>query len=230
MRKKNPNDVIDDFKRLAGASLATWTQMCGQITGNDLRKNASVDAFLNVAIGWESFLSDWHIAAINRDSSAFVSDLQQRVEQSVTGRWPGLKGKLNLSIPKHPSLDLITEVLDPEGGNLSFAGKAKWRERAQRELCDPYRTAVLSLGDSDYKLVTASVAIRDCLAHRSQKASNVMNEALGRLATRDAALRRGQQRVQPSGIGAYLYAQTGSGRRVELYHQRLDAVAEALRV
>jgi len=35
-----------------------------------------VDGFLNAAIGWESFRSDWHIAAINRDSGPFVGDLQ----------------------------------------------------------------------------------------------------------------------------------------------------------
>ncbi len=79
MRKQNPNDVVEDFQVLIAASLSTWTQMCAQISGNELRKNASVDALLNAAIGWESFLSDWHIAAINRDSGPFVVDLQARV-------------------------------------------------------------------------------------------------------------------------------------------------------
>src|SRR4051794_35578274 len=107
MRKKNPNDVIDDFKDFAATSVSTWAQMCGQISGNELKKNASVDAFLTVAIGWESFLSDWHIAAINRDSSAFAADLQVRVDASLSGRgWSGLKGRVNLSVPKHPSLEL----------------------------------------------------------------------------------------------------------------------------
>lgn len=230
MRKKNPNDVIDDFKDLAASSLSTWTQMCEQITGNELKKNASVDAFLNVAIGWESFLSDWHIAAINRDSSAFVADLEARAEASLIGRgWTGLRGRVTLSIPKHPSLDLVRDLIDPDGGNISFGDKDKWCARAERELSDPYRSNVLALPDRDHRLIRAVVAVRDCIAHRSQKASDAMNAALGNLAHADNSLRRSQARVQPSGIGAYLFAQAGDSRRVERYHQRLGGIAEVLR-
>jgi hypothetical protein len=230
VRKKNPNDVIDDFKDLVSNSLSAWTQMCAQINGNELKKNASVDAFLNAAIGWESFLSDWHIAAINRDSTSFAADLQKRVEDSVSGRWRGLKGRVTLSIPKHPSLDLVRELIDPEGGNISFGGKDKWRDRATRELCDPYRARILALTDRDHRLIRSVVAIRDCVSHRSQKASDAMNDALTQLAAADSALRRTQARVQPSGIGAYLFAATAGGRRVEIYHRRLGDIAEALRV
>jgi hypothetical protein len=230
MRKQNPNDVVDDFKDLIAASLLTWTQMCAQISGNELRKNASVDAFLNAAIGWESFLSDWHIAAINRDSGPFVGDLQTRIEQSVVGRWPGVGGRISLSIPTHPSLELVRELIDPEGGNISFGGRNKWRDRVQRELNDPYRARVLALSDRDHHLIAAVVAIRDCVAHRSKKSSDAMNSALTNLAHADRALRRAQARVQPSGIGAYLYAQATGERRIERYHRRLSDIGESLRV
>jgi hypothetical protein len=50
------------------------------------KPNGSVDALLNVAIGWESFLSEWHMAATNRKSTAFVADLQNRVEASLVGQ------------------------------------------------------------------------------------------------------------------------------------------------
>jgi hypothetical protein len=205
--------------------------MCGQISGNELKKNASADAFLSVALGWESFVSDWHIAAINRGSAAFAADLQARVEASLSGRgWSGLNGRVNLSIPKHPSLELVRELIDPESGNISFGDKEKWRDRARRELCDPYKAAILALNDRDHRLIRAVVAVRDCIAHRSKKASDAMNGALALLASADSALRRSHARVQPSGIGAYLYAQAGGSRRVELYHQRLGEIAEKLRV
>ncbi len=230
MRKQNPNDVVEDFQVLIAASLSTWTQMCAQISGNELRKNASVDALLNAAIGWESFLSDWHIAAINRDSGPFVVDLQARVEQSVVGRWPGVRSRIALSIPAHPSLELVRELIDPDGGNISFGNRDKWIDRVQKQLNDPYCARVLALPDRDHRLIAAVVAIRDCIAHRSKKASDAMNAALANLAHADRALRREQARVQPSGIGAYLYAQTTGGRRVERYHQRLSDIAESLRV
>ncbi len=147
MRKQNPNDVVEDFQVLIAASLSTWTQMCAQISGNELRKNASVDALLNAAIRWESFLSDWHIAAINRDSGPFVVDLQARVEQSVVGRWPGVRSRIALSIPAHPSLELVRELIDPDGGNISFGNRDKWIDRVQKQLNDPRASARPAVGN-----------------------------------------------------------------------------------
>lgn len=230
MRKKNPNDVVDDFQTLLSDSLAHWGATCSQVTRNDLRRNASASAFLNAAIGLETFRSDWHIAAVNRDSAAFVANLQSRIEQSVQGRWPGVGGRVTLSLPDHPSLELLHDLLDPEGGNLAFGDRDKWRDRAQRELGNPYRAAVLSLSDRDHQLVATVVAIRDCISHRSRKSSDSMNSALADLAHADRALRRDQSRVRPSGIGAYLFANASGTRRVERYHARLTEIAEAMRV
>lgn len=230
VRKRDPNDVIDDYKALLDSSLTTWRATCQQVSTDALRKAASADAFLNAAIGWETFRSDWHIAAINRDSSAFVLDLAERVEQSVAARWPGLRNRVSLSVPVHPSLNLVRDLLDPEGGNISFGERDRWTARVERELADPYRSVILAMSDRDHRLIRAVVAIRDCLTHRSVKASDAMNVALTNLAFADRGLRRNQQRVRPSGIGAYLFAQAGRRRRVELYHQRLRDIAEALAV
>jgi hypothetical protein len=185
---------------------------------------------LNAAIGWESFLSDWHIAAINRDSSAFVTELSKRVEQSLKDRWPGLAGRVALTIPKHPSLELVNDLIDPTGSNISFGDKDKWLARVNCELVDLYRAAVVALPDRDHLLIRAVVSIRDCIAHRSLRASNAMNDALANLQAADSHLRRAQARVTPSGIGAYLFAQAGGIRRVERYHGRLQGIAESLRV
>ena len=200
-----------------------------RLTGTIWKEDASVDAFLNAAIGWESFLSDWHIAAINRDSSAFVSDLQGRVEDSVTGRWSGLAGRIALSIPKSQPRSRSPTPRSKAGISLSGSVRSR-REREGKELCDPYRGRVLALPQADHDLIGAVVGIRDCIAHRSQKASDTMNAALSSLRPADAALRRTAARVAPSGIGAYLYASTSGGRRVELYHARLEVIAEKLRV
>jgi hypothetical protein len=117
--KKDPNDVVDDFRELANDSLHTWQQMCNQLGDAGLKKNASVDAFLNVVIGWESFLSDWHIAAINRDSSALTEDLEQWIKGRLAEK-PALALLLSLSIPKHPDLALVRELLDPTGRNVAL--------------------------------------------------------------------------------------------------------------
>jgi hypothetical protein len=230
VRKKDPNDVIDDYQELLAISLVDLDSVCLLVDRSDLKKNACVEAFLNAAIGWESFLTDWHIAAINRDSSAFVADLTTKLEQSTENKWPGLKGRINLAIPKHPTLQLVQELVDPEGANISFGDRDKWRSRVERELVDPYKARVVALVAADHQLISTVVAIRNCIVHRSQMASDRMNDELANLRSADKWLRRGEQRVRPSGIGAYLLANAGGARRVLTYHRRLLGIAEHLRV
>jgi hypothetical protein len=58
-----------------------------------------------------------------------------------------------------------------------------------------------------------------------------MNDKLAALtAGVDGALKRGAQRVTPSGVGSYLNAVQAGTPRVQRYHQRLNDIAEKLRV
>lgn len=234
MRKKNPNDVIDDYKELLDDSLDTWRKVCAALDRAELKKRVSADSFLNAAIGWESFISDWHIAAINRSSSAFAQQLSLRAKESLRSRYPGLveNGLVKIELPKHPALDLVKTLADPEGANLSMGDRARWRKRAEEELCDPYKAQVLAITTRDHKLIAAAVGIRNCLAHRSTRSADEMNERLKTLENYDRQLRPpAGRRISPSGIGHYLNAQTSTwSPRVELFHRRLSEIAEALRV
>jgi hypothetical protein len=234
VRKKNPNDVIDDYVELASDSLSTWKDVCAALSSAPLKKRVSADAFLNVAIGWESFVSDWHLAAINRDSSAFAAHLETRAKNRLRGEFPGLvtEGLVRVDLPKHPSLDLVKTLVDPDGANVAMGDRSKWRTRVEAELCDPYKVKVLSLGAGDHKLIGAVVGIRNCLAHRSTRATDTMNDRLSALASRDRDLRPpGDRRVLPSSVGHYLNARVSTWQaRVEVYHQRLAEIAEQLRV
>jgi hypothetical protein len=139
MRKQNPNDVVDAFLTTLNKSLATWGGVRHAVgESGPLAKQASIDAFLRAAVAFETFRSDWHVAAINRHSSAFKTDLANRVGQSVSGRWPGLVGRVRIDLPAHPSLSIVKHMLDPRGRNISLSDAATWKDRASRELADPY--------------------------------------------------------------------------------------------
>jgi hypothetical protein len=143
---------------------------------------------------------------------------------------PALAPLLSLSIPKHPDLALVRELLDPTGRNIALWPKAKWIERASKQLVNPYRVKVTAVPDRDHKLIDAAVQIRNCVAHRSRAAAVAMNDALVKLSGGDAVLRRGARRVGPAGIGHYLFALASGERRVQTYHLRLGEIAETLRV
>lgn len=232
MRKQNPNDVLDAFLGELDDSIDTWRRLRVNVgVSGDLAKRVSIDAFQRAAVAFEGFRSDWHVAAINRDSGHFKADLVQRVEQSVTGRWKGLAGLVQIDLPKHPSLGIIRSLLDPDGQNVSLGSSAAWTKRAEEHLCTPYRDAVLALPRKDLLLIDAVVSVRNLVSHGSEKASNEMNRALRQLhGHHDPDLRRGTNRIEPSGIGSYLNANRHGARRVEMFHSRLREIAENLRV
>lgn len=232
MSKRDPNRVIDSFKAELAASLLAWGGMNTRMPESEIGKRIAEDAFLRSAVAWELFLGDWHVAAVNRDATVFRQDLLQRYQASLAERWPGLQGFVTVQMPKHPTLRVIKDILDNRGYNVTFTTSANWVERTSKELVSPWRDRVTALSTADRSLIDAVGAIRNCLAHRSVSASDAMNKALSSLSVApDKPLRRDNYRVQPSAIGTYLYAvKTAGTRRVEIYHRRLSAVAEQLRV
>jgi hypothetical protein len=147
-------------------------------------------------------------------------------------RWAGLANRVSVELPKHPSLSVVSELVDSKGYNVVFSNCEKWIERCSREFVDPWRAAAEGLSSADRSFTDAVTALRDCIAHRSTGSVERLDVALKRLnVAPDRRLRRGKNRVQPSGIGAYLFAVVGpaSARRVQLFHSRLDGIAESLR-
>jgi len=229
-RKQDPNDVIDQFQAAASTSLELWTRMQEALPKSslDLRKVASRDAFVRVAVEWERFRSHWHIAAINRDSSLYRNSVTKRLRDSVKGgRFSQLEPYLHLALPPQLSVSTVQTLLDPLGRNISFGDS--WTDRARDDLAAPYGAKVTSLPLFDLRLVAACEKLRNAIAHMSTHSIAELNSALLVLdPVVDGALVR-TSRVTDKGIAAYLHARVGSEQRIEAWHRRLDEVAEKLR-
>lgn len=180
----------------------------------DLRKVASLDAFLRVAVEWEVFRSRWHIAAINRDSSAYRADLERRFRASTKdGRFGALEPYVNVVLPTQLSVVTVQRFLDPLGRNISFGDK--WTDRAKTELAAPLAAKVRSLSPADLLLVTACEKTRNAIVHKSSSSIDEMNTALVVLDPKvDGDLVR-TNRVTGTGIAAYLHAWPLAERRVK---------------
>lgn len=101
-RTRDPDDEVDRFAGEVGASLDLWRRTQIALGSSDLalRKVASLDAFLRVAVEREGFRSRWHIAAINRNSSAYRADLERRFRSSIKdGRFGALEAYVNVALP-----------------------------------------------------------------------------------------------------------------------------------
>jgi len=230
-RTRDPNDEVDRFVTAVDDSVSLWRRGQDVLATSDLdlRKVASLDAFVRVAVEWERFRSRWHIAAINRDSSTYRADLERRFRESIkSGKFKELEPFVHVQLPPQLSVATVQQLLDPLGRNISFGDK--WTDRATAELSPQYSAKVLSLPLADLLLVTAGEKIRNAIVHRSTSSVNEMNTALVVLdATIDADLAR-TSRISESGIPAYLHAQPQSVRRVEIWHLRLRQVASSLRI
>ena len=229
-RTRDPDDEIDHFEAAVDASVDLWRRTQNALAASDLklRKVASLDAFVRVAVEWEGFRSRWHIAAINRDSSTYRTDIEKRFRESTkNGKFKELEPFVHVVLPPQLSVATVQQLLDPLGRNISFGDN--WTDRARAELAAQYATKVLSLSPADLLLVAASEKIRNAIVHRSTSSVNEMNTALVVLdATIDADLVR-TGKVTATGISAYLHAQPQADRRVEIWHHRLRQVAGSLR-
>jgi hypothetical protein len=225
----DPNDVIEDFAEVIASLQATYDALLGAARTDALKKQVSVDVFLRAAVSFESFRSEWHIAAINQDASRFRECVQTSIRGTVSGarEYRGAAPRIVLDIPRYPSVAVIREIVDPLGRNVAFGDVAGWKARARRELVDKYANRVLALTDRRASLINSTVAIRNCIAHRSASSLREMNDALVRL---PAGMRRARNKVSIPGIGAYLYASPpGSpSARTAFFYGTLGAIAQSL--
>jgi hypothetical protein len=199
------------------------------------QKTLAEDVLLRFMVGWEYFLSEWYIGAITLDARKFSSALQGRlvrwqqeaVRQSDVARYEEFFLTPKVAIKRRPRLDDVRDLVDPSGRNVGFRDFTDFEQRARRDLAREFNDRVAAVrrvgGD---EVVDAASAIRNVLAHRSDRSVREMNARVGAMPTfpdlRKPTMSRG-------GIGAYLRARRPSGdARLTLYARELARIARVL--
>lgn len=234
MRKRRPNDVIDQFQSELESARHDRDALTPAGTARPLAQRVTMDAFARAGVAFERFRSDWHIAAISRDATAFNKSQVDRVKAALveTGDKRALLAEhvKELSLKPHPTLAAIEEILDAEGANLSVPDYATWKELAEKHLVDPWQSKVVSIPVTDQVIIDVVIKLRNAAAHQSTKSTDAMNDALVRLRSKNRALARLQHRVTPTGIPAYLHGAVPGGQpRIEIYIDALTRISEGFR-
>lgn len=236
MRKVDPNSVIDDFKLQVTDALAQWQVIDQAVPSTPvaLRRKLSSDAFLTLAVAWESFLSDWWIGAINRDASTLLAQTETKLRQEAL-RSLGL-GPTDLAASlvskSHLSVKEVRLRLDPQERNVVVHGHTDRRKRAQAELAGNYRVRAHAISAGDWQTVECARAVRNLLAHRSASASDALDTII-RKANLDPALRwSGQRKLSVAGTMRYLATKRPADPelRIARFHRTLADIAEQFRV
>jgi hypothetical protein len=240
VRKRDPNAVIDAFQAEVAASRSAFLTLLAAARALPvaLRRRLAQDSFFSLAVAFEVFRSDWHIAAVSRDLSVLANSLDSEVASVLSGRQHirGAKAFVRVDIPRHLSLEQTRGLIDPDGSNHTFrhvkveGGIAeRWQAAAKRELADPYRHAIVGIPTRDLKVIQLVEALRDCHAHASPRADVRLASALSALDPGDL-LDLGSSRVTHSRLGLYLLAHVNGEPRVSMIHARLDRIVEGMRV
>jgi hypothetical protein len=235
MRKVRPQDVRDDFDHLVSERLAHLDRVEIRLVGTPNEKRdlsiLSETTLHSSYVAFECFLSDLLLAYINRDFSQYQINLGTKVDASVTakfGTWAA--GRMSFNSVKHITLQQLESMLDPDSYNLTFKDVAALKQRFHDWVAAPHKNAVVSLNDSDTRLINCAHSIRNFIAHRSKNAKKLMNDHLAAVSTGptcpNANLARGVREIND--IGSYLKTKVTGTRRIKTYIMRLKAIAAAL--
>lgn len=199
------------------------------------QKTLAEDVLLRFMVAWEYFLSEWFIGAITLDARKFTSAIQSRlatwqkeaVRESGFARYERFFVAPKVTIKRRPRLDDVRDFVDPTGRNAAFRDFADYEQRARRDLAKEFNDRVAAIrrvgGD---EVVDAASAMRNVLAHRSDRSVREMNARVGAMPT-VADLRK--PTMSRDGIGAYLRARRPSGdARLTLYARELARIARIL--
>lgn len=181
MRKISPDDVRDDFRQQL-ANLATFhnTGFASFASETD-QSTLTEHSLLAAAVTWEGFVSDMFIAYINRDATRFKQHLKDSFDTHLnTSSTPKrvFEAFGALEFPTHLKKADVLSLANSMGNNITFPNFIQLEERAGTWLVPAHATKFSGLTAQQKAVVNSVIALRNHIAHRSQRSLDAMNEVL----------------------------------------------------
>lgn len=232
MRKIDPAGVCADFLQELDALELFYEAGIEAFAGqSSVGKNLSVLSevvFHRGYVAFEAFVSAYFVGCVNRDASKFIAERTSRLTESLKSKWAWDIAYIAYSPPRHPSVTDVAALLDPEDRNVSFRDCATMVEKAQIYLTPAHADKFKAISETQYKVVDAAKAIRNCVAHQSRVSFAHMNECLRDLpCTGNAALLRRPVR-SVGNVGSYLKSVQRGRRRVNVYFDEFRELTRLL--
>lgn len=234
VNKTDPNGIVDDFVAQAASALADWQHIGAAIQHERIavRRRSAADAFMALAVSWESFMSEWLVGAVNRDASRTVATLDQKLREHAQEklRVPAGHVAATLATKGHLSMGEVRGLLDPKDYNVAIRSRDELRAFAAEWLAGAYRAQALGVTAFQFAPVLLTRVIRNALAHRSAAAISEANR-VARLGTTPVSFRvAGARKLDVAGWRTYLLQGHNGTPRVELLHTSLSQFATGLKV
>lgn len=207
MRKISPDSVRDDFRQQLANLKVFHTTGFQAFSSETDQSTLTEHSLLAAAVTWEGFISDMFIAFINRDATRFKEHLKASFEAHIgTASTPkrvfDAFGSLNL--PVHLKKADVLTFANSVGNNITFPNFDDLEQRANTWLIAAHALKFSGLSVQRKAVVDSVIALRNHIAHRSQRSLDAMNDVLSRGVLHPTGLQRLGNRF--NNVGAWLKA------------------------
>lgn len=226
MKKISPQGVTDDFilgleeiKNFHGAGIDAFDSAANQSTLTE-------HSLLAVAVLWEGFVSDMFVAFINLDSTRFKKDLHDAFNKQINSL--GMAKRVfdsygSIVFPMHLKKAEVHALANHLGNNITFPNFKELEQRASTWLSAADAVKFSGLTPQQKAVVNAVIALRNHIAHRSQRSLDAMNDVLSLDVLHLTGIRRQANRFH--NVGAWLKA-TPQGRTETRFETILRILGE----
>lgn len=205
MRKISPTNVKNDFIDQLAALIGFYHAGFGAFSTDRDRSTLTEQSLLTTAVLWEGFVSDMFIAYINRDATRFKAHLRASFDEHMKSA-PKSQRVFEafgaLTFPAHLTKSDVQTLADGIGNNVTFPNFAELEQRAKTWLVPNHANKFCGLPAQQKAVVNAVIALRNHIAHRSQRSLDAMNASLAEGALHTTGIRRTANRFH--NVGAWL--------------------------
>jgi hypothetical protein len=224
VRKISPESVRDDFRQQLADLTAFHNAGFSAFATEANQSTLTEHSLLAAAVTWEGFVSDMFVAYINRDATRFKAHLRASFETHLaTAATPKrvFENFGTITFPSHLTKADVQALADNVGNNITFPNFSELEQRARTWLTPAHEARFTGLSAQQKAVVDAVIALRNHVAHRSQRSLDAMNEALAKGALHPTGIKRLDNRFH--NVGAWLKA-----KPVGLQETRFSLIMSAL--
>lgn len=207
MRKISPTDIRNDFKKqLIDLKNFYSAGMVGLSRESD-QSTLTEHSLLAAAVAWEGFISDLFIAYINVDASRFKVHLEDSFNEHIKTQEKSnrvFQKFGELQFPAHLSKADVQSLANSSGNNITFPNFSELENRASIWLVKDHSDKFRNLPKPQQSIIDAVIALRNHVAHRSQRSLDAMNDALAVGALHTTGIKRNGNKFH--NVGAWLKA------------------------
>lgn len=203
MRKISPQSIIDDFIKQLGDIKTLYIEGIGALSNDGGKSRLAEYSLLAAAVAWEGFISDMFIAYINSDCSQFKQHLRNSFNEHLTEH-----DKANtvfsrygkLEFPSHLTKADVQSLANSSGSNITFSSFDLLEDRARIWLAQQHADKFARLPTPQKAVVNAVIALRNHIAHRSERSRDAMDDALAVGALYTTGIKRQDNKCRKVGV------------------------------